>query len=191
MARFNVLEEELLNPKKMWKGFTPTLQSKLFRRLRESKGIIKTIQHLLPNTLCRHHHHHHHVYFHHCHDHHDNIELSPEPVSVNDRNVHKEVESKAAPVTAPPLQQQQQPPSTTKIEGHDEDSWQDHGNGSDYDEEENDEYILVGTPDSERLLLHGVNARSEKFIRSFYERLRLERQTTIEEEFEEILDHCS
>jgi hypothetical protein len=120
--------------------------------------------------------------------------LPDQPVSINDRYVHKEVEAPktADPVTAPP-----QPAGIAKIKDHhDVDDWQD-GIGSDYDDGnladdkgENDEYDhLVGTPDSESLL-HGVNAKSEKFIKNFYERLKLERQRSIEE-FDERLNISS
>lgn len=195
------IKEELPYPKKTWKGFTSTLQSKVLGRLRKPKGFIKTTQNLLSNNRCCHHHHHH-VYFHHHHHYDSSGELlSDQPVSVNDRYVHKEVPEAAkstAPVTALPPQRQQQRPGIEKIEGHDGDDWQDV-NGSDYDEDgnladdedENDDYsTLVGTPDSETLILHGVNAESEKFIRNFYERLKLERQRSIEE-FDELLDHSS
>lgn len=194
------IEEELPYLKKTWKGFTSTLQSKVLGRLRKPKGFIKTTQHLLSNNRCCHHHHHH-VYFHHHHHVYGSGELlQDQPVSVNDRYVHKEVleaSKSTAPVTARPPQQW--PAGIEKIEGHDEDDWQDV-NGSDYDdggdladdEDENDDYgTPVGTPEySETLILHGVNAESEKFIRSFYERLKLERQRSIEE-FDELLDHSS
>jgi hypothetical protein len=198
------IEEELPYLKKTWKGFTSTFQSKVLGRLRKPKGFIKTTQHLLSKNRC-HHHHHHHVYFHHHHHVYGSGELlQDQPVSVNDRYVHKEIPEAAkstAPVTAPlPQRQQQRPAGIEKIEGHIDDDWQDVNGSHDYDdddnladdEDENDDYgTLVGTPEySETLILHGVNAESEKFIRNFYERLKLERQRSIEE-FDELLDHSS
>ncbi|GMY31132.1 hypothetical protein FCV25MIE_26374 [Fagus crenata] len=48
----------------------------------------------------------------------------------------------------------------------------------DADDDEN-QYALVDTINSKTLILRGVNAKSENFIKNFYEGLKLEKQNSI------------
>jgi|UniRef100_A0A2N9IK38 hypothetical protein len=196
MAWLTLEEEEHVSyPKKVWKGITSTIESKL-RRLRRSRTFIKTTKYVLArlpssNRRCHHHHHHVHIYYHDYHyDHHhhqqglqtqrrlpnmhvDKLLLGNNTVN-NQRYLNLQIENEKDKALVE---------SVEVIDHDDEDDWQDVNEHLEDDDEEEDEnlYALVDTINSKTLILRGVNAKSENFINNFYEGLKLEKQKSIEE----------
>ena len=166
--------EEVPYPKKVWKVITSTFKSKL-RRLRRPKCLIKTTKsNILPRFLaskpsCHHHHHHVHLYYH-------DQEL---PTQRSFPSVHvpksllgnvTENQKDRAPVKKNSVER------VETMDNCDEDDWQDttdhfDDDYDDDDDEDEEHYVFV-----DRLVLCGVNAKSESFIRNFYEGLKLEGQ---------------
>ena len=174
--------EEVPYPKKVWKVITSTFKSKL-RCLRRPKCLIKTTKsNILPRFLaskpsCHHHHHHVHLYYH-------DQEL---PTQRSFPSVHvpksllgnvTEKQKDRAPVKKNSVE------SVETVDNYDEDDWQDttdhFDDDYDYDddeEEDEEQYVFAETTlNSKSLVLCGVNAKSESFIRNFYEGLKLEEQ---------------
>ena len=201
MAWLTLEEEEHVSyPKKVWKGITSTIQSKL-RRLRRSRTFIKTTKYVLArlpssNCCCHHHHHHVHLYYHDYHyDHHrhnhqqglqtqrrlpnmhvDKLLLGNATVN-NQRYLNIQIENEKDKA----LVERNSVDSVEVIDHDDEEDWQDVNEHLEDDDEEEDEnlYALVETINSKTLILRGVNAKSENFINNFYEGLKLEKQKSI------------
>ena len=201
MAWLTLEEEEHVSyPKKVWKGITSTIQSKL-RRLRRSRTFIKTTKYVLArlpssNCCCHHHHHHVHLYYHDYHyDHHrhnhqqglqtqrrlpnmhvDKLLLGNATVN-NQRYLNIQIENEKDKA----LVERNSVDSVEVIDHDDEEDWQDVNEHLEDDDEEEDEnlYALVDTINSKTLILRGVNAKSENFINNFYEGLKLEKQKSI------------
>lgn len=179
--------EEVPYPKKVWKVITSTFKSKL-RCLRRPKCLIKTTKSNIlarfsaSKPSCHHHHHHVHLYY---HDYQRQYDYSHQelPTQWSFPSVHvpksllgnaTENKKDTAPVKKNSVE------SVETMDNYDEDDWQDTTDHfeDDYDDDEDEEqYAFVETSfNSKRLVLCGVNAKSESFIRNFYEGLKLERQ---------------
>jgi hypothetical protein len=193
-------EEKVSYPKKVWKGITSTLQSKL-PRLRRSKTFIKTTKYVLAcfqssNRCCHHHHHHVHLYYHDYHYQYDHHQQGLHPqrslpdmhvdklllgnVTVNNQrylNSQMENEKDKALVERKSVESVEVMDDWQDANEHLEDDDDGLADG-DADDDEN-QYALVDTINSKTLILRGVNAESENFIKNFYEGLKLEKQNSI------------
>lgn len=111
-------------------------------------------------------------------------------MQVGDLLPYKEVVAKTAVL---PRDGQQQPPNRN-IADDDPDNRQDREeelyDDLFADDKDKMEYALFETPNSKTLLLHGLNAKSENFIRDFHESLKLERQRSIEEFYKMLNRSC-